>query len=32
MLPPARQAQVAELRRKKGVRAAIRFAKSLRKH
>ncbi len=31
MLPPGQQAQVADLRRKKGVRAAIRYAKALRK-
>jgi hypothetical protein len=31
MLPVRQQAQVADLRRQKGVRAAIRYAKSLRK-
>jgi len=31
MLPPRQQARVADLRRKKGVRAAIRYAKGLRK-
>ena len=31
MLPTRQQAQVAELRRQKGIRAAIRHAKSLRK-
>ena len=31
MLPPRQQARVADLRRQKGVRAAIRYAKALRK-